>query len=404
MKELDFFSILKLFTKYRKKVYAIIFLFLIGFTILAFALPKYYKSEATIYPPISESGLSIPLGSLGAIAGNLFGGSQFQLPVFASASDVWVSLLKSNEMALHLCTKFDLFRYYHIKDSVVILKYFQSDFQIEPGRDGSIKISFEKKEDPEGAYQIVKEAIDYLNVLDNKRNITLASNKRKFIEKRLAVVSKELKESQDKLIEFQKKNNLVAIPEQTQALIANISSLISNLTMNRIELSALEAQYKGENSLKYQLQKKVEETEKLLSKLYEKSDSLLWENKFLPTFKNLPELGVQYLELYRNVKVNEILYELLIQQLEQVKINEVKDTPTIHVLDPPFIPDYKSKPKRAIIMALGLILGIFFSIFYILLKEFNRNLERNNPEKAKIWHDFVKSLKSDIMFWRRENV
>jgi uncharacterized protein involved in exopolysaccharide biosynthesis len=71
-----------------------------------------------------------------------------------------------------------------------------------------------------------------------------------------------------------------------------------------------------------------------------------------PSIRKLPLLGVAYADLYRRTKVEESLYEVLTQQYELAKVQEVKETPTVKVLDPASIPKRKSFPPRLEIMFL----------------------------------------------------
>ena len=57
-------------------------------------------------------------------------------------------------------------------------------------------------------------------------------------------------------------------------------------------------------------------------------------------------LGVSFADLYRRVRVQETLYELLTQQYEMVRIEEAKDLPGITVIDAPGIAEKKSFPPR----------------------------------------------------------
>jgi uncharacterized protein involved in exopolysaccharide biosynthesis len=74
----------------------------------------------------------------------------------------------------------------------------------------------------------------------------------------------------------------------------------------------------------------------------------------------LPALGVTYSELYREVKLREVVFETLTQQYEMAKIAEAKETPSVKVLDPSNLPEKKSGPHRLSIALLGGILSFAF--------------------------------------------
>src|SRR5215470_19928735 len=53
-----------------------------------------------------------------------------------------------------------------------------------------------------------------------------------------------------------------------------------------------------------------------------------------PSIRKLPLVGVRWANLYREAKIQETVYELLVQEYEIAKIQEAKEIPTVNVLDP----------------------------------------------------------------------
>ncbi|MBP7460046.1 MAG: hypothetical protein KBA26_02035 [Candidatus Delongbacteria bacterium] len=401
----NFLNYLKMLVAYRKRIMIIVSVTTLVTLAVSFILPKYYKSEAVIYPPIRENGISLPVGGLGALAGNLMQSGGFELPVLASPSDVWVTMLKSNAMAIHIINRCDLMNYYRTEKMNPTILAFKAGFFVEVGREGAIKISFEKKEDPEGAYRIISEVLQYLDTLNQQRTLTMASNRRIFVEKRLNDTKKELTLAEQRLNEFQKNHNLIEIPTQTQALISTAAGLISNITLYKTELTALNSQFSGRNSRQFELNLKLKETQNLLNQLYSSNDSALAESRFLPSFNQLPDLSLEYMRLYRDLKIQEVLFELLTSQYEQERINEVRNTPSIQVLDPPFVPDYKSRPKRMIIVIIAFLFSLLFSLFHIAWIEYRKWLIAHDPNVYNQLHDITTLLRHDFNFlwpWRRK--
>ena len=65
-----------------------------------------------------------------------------------------------------------------------------------------------------------------------------------------------------------------------------------------------------------------------------------------PSIRKLPLLGVQWADLYRRLKVEETVFELLSQRYELARIQEAKEVPTVNVVDQAFIPEKNHRPKR----------------------------------------------------------
>jgi LPS O-antigen subunit length determinant protein (WzzB/FepE family) len=63
------------------------------------------------------------------------------------------------------------------------------------------------------------------------------------------------------------------------------------------------------------------------------------------------------------------VFQNVVTQLEQVKLQVAKDTPVFSFLKPVVVPTEKSAPKRSLIVVIWLFLGIIVSIGYLLAKE-----------------------------------
>src|SRR5207249_4553087 len=77
-----------------------------------------------------------------------------------------------------------------------------------------------------------------------------------------------------------------------------------------------------------------------------------------PSIRKLPVLGVTYADLYRRTRVQEAVYESLTKEYELAKVQEVKEIPTVKLLDSPNIPERKSFPPRTLIAFLGMALSV----------------------------------------------
>jgi hypothetical protein len=77
-----------------------------------------------------------------------------------------------------------------------------------------------------------------------------------------------------------------------------------------------------------------------------------------PPIRKLPLLGVQWADLYRRMKIQETVYELLNQQYELARIQEAKEVATVNVIDPANIPEKKSWPPRLWIMLVLTFLSV----------------------------------------------
>jgi capsule polysaccharide export protein KpsE/RkpR len=93
--------------------------------------------------------------------------------------------------------------------------------------------------------------------------------------------------------------------------------------------------------------------------------------KYYPAFEEMTALQFKLLGLMRHVRVEDSVYTMLVSTLEAAKIAEVRDLPTIQVVDSAIPPTSKIRPKplhnMLVAGVLSLLLGLFlaFSINYV---------------------------------------
>jgi uncharacterized protein involved in exopolysaccharide biosynthesis len=139
------------------------------------------------------------------------------------------------------------------------------------------------------------------------------------------------------------------------------------------------------------LRRRIEETKRHLAQMqYGKGWTLPGENHipgearkeiYVP-FAQVPELGVELARLTRDLKVQETVYTLLTQQLEQAKIAQSRDTPTVQVLDRAVQADRKYKPKIKLNMAIAGVTSLFVGIILAFLLEYLAGLKQSPLPQA----------------------
>ena len=78
--------------------------------------------------------------------------------------------------------------------------------------------------------------------------------------------------------------------------------------------------------------------------------------------------SVEYMRLERNAKITGQVYTSLVQNYEQTRIQEAKDSMDIQIIDAADLPkeDMPAKPNKKIIVMIGFVLGIMISFGYTL--------------------------------------
>ncbi|MBD3378147.1 family 16 glycosylhydrolase [candidate division KSB1 bacterium] len=147
-------------------------------------LPKWYESKAIVLPPMTES-LSFGLGSLSSLAGAMMGPSGYELPMLATRSDVYKTMLESRRMYKTVIEQNDLYSVYKEKNLDLAIRKLKKNLKIDVGPDASLSISFEAKENPEFAAQVANSFVSTLDRINTQTLQNKARDTRQFIEGRL---------------------------------------------------------------------------------------------------------------------------------------------------------------------------------------------------------------------------
>ena len=70
-----------------------------------------------------------------------------------------------------------------------------------------------------------------------------------------------------------------------------------------------------------------------------------------------------------------VLYNLLESEKQKAMLANVNEDFALEVIDPAVAPETREKPKRKLIVALGVVSGAFLGIFAVLFTQFMRKLK-----------------------------
>jgi uncharacterized protein involved in exopolysaccharide biosynthesis len=364
---------------------------------VAFAIPKQYTAVTSIMPPDQQgssamllaalSGRGGGLGALGSLAGGFLG----EHPTTA----LFVDLLQSGTVGGNLIERFDLKRVYHKRYNVDAAKHLARVTKItDDKKSGVITIKVEDT-DPVRARDLAQGYLDELNRLVTRTSTSAARQERIFIEQRLRSVQADLERAQLQLSEFSSKNSTIDIREQTRAMVDAGARVQGELLVEQSGLQSLRQIYGDGNvrvreteariaSLQHDLNKMTGSSAPLVPQAADGSDAKSnpeEKGELYPPLRQLPRLAVPYADLYRRVRVQEAVFELLTQQYEISSIDEAKDTPVIKVIDPPGVPERKSFPPRLLLTLVFAFFAFVGTSALILMREHWSHIDPNDPRK-----------------------
>ncbi len=370
-------------------------------------IPNDYESTTRLMPPDPQSASSTLM--LAALAGRTQGltGIAGDLLGIKSTGALFVSILGSETVQDDLINKFDLRKVYHKKYYVDARKKLTANTSIVEDRKSGIITVTVTDHDPQRARALARAYVDELNGLVTSVSTSAARREREFLEQRLGEVKIELDAASRDLAQFSSKNIALDPQQQGRAMVDAAAQLQGQLIAAQAEQRALSSIYTENNVRVRAIAGKISELKKQLANLSgTTATDQISDNLGYPTLRQLPVLGVTYLDLYRRAKILEVVFETLTSQFEIAKVQEAKETPSVKVLDPGNLPERKSAPSRSIIVFVAAMLATFAAAGWILSRIVWDNMSPSNARKrfaTEVYADVHRMLLRQLK-WKRDRI
>jgi capsule polysaccharide export protein KpsE/RkpR len=365
---------LKLLWARRGMLYRVSLYALLASALVAFLIPKRYESTARLMPPDnqSSSGLALAAAAMsGAPAG--LGGLANDFLGLKSSSDVFVGVLSSRTVEDKLIQQFDLKKLYGDSRLEDVRKDLAEHTAVSVDRKSQIISITVTDRSPQRAAAMGQAYVEELNRLVAELSTSSARRERVFLEGRLQAVSKDLEDAERDFSQFASKNTAIDVKEQAKAMVEAAATLQGQLIGAQSQYEGLRQIYTDNNPRVRTVKARIDELQRQLEKLGGKGESTTEVSNTVgeslyPSIRKLPLLGVTYADLYRRSKIQEAVLETLTKEYEMAKVQEVKEIPTVKVLDVAHIPDKKSYPQRLLIIFMGTALALVAANIWILGK------------------------------------
>lgn len=385
---------------------------LVATTLIAFLIPTQYTSTTRLMPPDQNSGSGLAmlaglsgkssssslasLGGLGALGEELLG--------LKTTGDLFVGVLESRTVQDDLVSKFDLRKLYGYKRWEDACKKLAGRTNISIDRKSGILSVEVTDRSPQRAEAMAQEYVAELNREMATLNTSAAHRERVFLEGRLAQVQQNLESYEKQFGQFASKNTTIDIEDQGKAMIEAGAQLEGQLIAAQTELEGLRQIYTDNNIRVRETQARINEIRQQLQRVAganpaagagDESASSPDNGLVYPPIRQLPILGVRYADLYRQMKVQEAVFEALTQEYELAKVEEVKETPSVKVLDAPDFPEKKSFPPRLVMILFGTIFAGVLGLSWVLGSKRWQATDPADPGKAlavEVWSDVRRVL------------
>ncbi len=366
--DINMYHYLQVLAKWRRFLLINIGVVVVAVAVVTFFMPNLYLSTASILPPKQDSGMGgaisqltkdfLPSGMLGKLGVN-------------QGSYNYLAILNSRSAKDSVVRKFDLINVYDVshKSMEGAIRELENRCTFEIGENGDITVAV-LDEDATRAAAMANYFVEVLNTISIQLSTQEARNNREFLGKRYDQAREDMRMIEDSMKAFQTKYGIYALPEQTKAAIEAAAQIKAQSSIAEVELGILERSLGRDNSQTRLKEMEIHELNSKLRALKFGSDTPTDRDLelFVP-FKDVPEVGIRYLRLYREFEIQAKIMQLVIPMYEQAKVEEQKTVPVVLVLDTAVPADKKDRPKRSLLVLTTFIMGFFLFTMIVFLME-----------------------------------
>ena len=389
-----FFEFLTVIVRYRWFLFWFVLIITGSVTLYAFLAPKWYKSTASVLPAEKNDLLSA-ISGISSLAKS-FSASKGLAALTGknSESDRYLAILKSATVTDEIIKKFDLRKEYDRQNDYYekVVKDWQSNSDFEIQDEGNLTITVYDM-NPKKAADIANYLVQRLNDINTDLSVANAKANREFVEKRYQQSISDINNLETGMQKFQEKYGVIAVPEQLKATVESMSKIYVDLYKKEVEFNVLKQTYGVDHPMTANARIEMDELRKKIDQLNNGTDASQKEVKLLIPFKEAPELGNEYLKIYRNLEIQYKILEFIQPLYEQAKIEEVRNTPSVLVLDNAVPSDHKAKPKATIFASVSFIISVLLGLFFVFFRELLLKMKQYNPSGYSF---IIISLKKDL--------
>ena len=362
---------LTVIVKYRWFLVLFVFIITASATLYALLSPKWYKASASVLPA-EQADLLGSLGGLSSLVKNFSPSKGFAALTGPSEVDRYIAILKSGTMINDVITKFNLKKEYEFKGRYYedLVKEFIENVEIDVQDEGNLVLSVYDK-NPKKAAEIANYMIAKLNKINTQLSVTNAKANREFVEKRYFENVNDINRLEKEMQNFQEKYGVIAVPEQLESSFEAMSKIYSDLVRKEVGVNVIRRMYGEDSPLLKQAEIEMQELRRKINSLNAGTEVSQGDVNLLIPFKKAPSLANKYLKIYKDLEIQYKILEFIQPMYEQAKVEEIRNTPSVLVLDEAGPPEKKSRPKRIYIFS-GFISGfnIYWVSHYFLTRRF----------------------------------
>ena len=348
----------------------------IGAYLYARTLPEYFKSTINCVPARNDQGLLG--GALGGLSSALKDFGLTKLTGQTGESYEFVVVLFTRSIRDSMIKRFDLVKEYELEGEPMryVREELEDNIEVELHAEGNYEITIWSR-DPNKAVDMCSTFVSYANTVANNIQRKDAEKTSFYLEARIEKMDSALAALTDSLSRYGRDYLMFSPLDQAAASASAFADSKAAIMEQETILGLLESNY-GPGDPQVQAQRV------LVGEMQKKFTDMQTKPGFAGNFtlSDAGGIGASYMRLVGEFEAYTKLKAFLLPTLEQARLDRMKTTPSLLVVDEPILAEKKDRPKRALIAA-GSGIGAGILTIMILFS-------------IHAWRDFMGSAKKDV--------
>jgi len=234
----------------------------------------------------------------------------------------------------------------------------------ESGKDSGILTLGYENADPKLAQAFLQEVAQAYVRQNVDRNSAEASAQLTFVKEQLPNIRNQVDAAQKALSAYQTKANSVDLSLQTKGLLDQEVAVEMSIQQLRLQQAEMDRKFTRDHPAYQALMRQIGELQGRKS-------------GFQGQVKQLPEAQQELLKLTRELKVSNEMYTGMLNQAQQLDVARAGTVGNVRIVDAAAVDDASPvKPRKALVILVGTLLGGFLSVAIVLLRQvLNRGVE-----------------------------
>jgi uncharacterized protein involved in exopolysaccharide biosynthesis len=305
---------------------------------VAVVLKPWFTAETTLLPPTEGGDVFSNLAGL--IENSAL--SRVGLYSASTPADIYIQILESRRLREAMILKFDLKRIYDLKGMDITLKELHQHVKVAATPAGVVSVRVEDT-DRKRAAEMANFLVSELDRFNRETLQTRGKRTRQFLESRLAEVGQQMHAAEARMTEYERQHKVVLAADASA--VRGIADVIAQKLTLQVKRAYMDSYSAPGNPGVREIDAEIAAFDRELDRL--------------PNLKN------EGARLVLDTEIQRKIFSYLTAQYEEARVQEMRDTPTISVLDVASPPEVRTRPKRTLMVLTSTLVAFLLSAGWV---------------------------------------